>query len=142
MQENRSATAQKAPRVHGVSAHAIEILQAHQPMTARQLYYQLVGRQAIENTLGRYKAICNLLVDARKDGTIPWEWIEDRLRRPRHVSMWRDLPDFAETACAAYRRESGQHNRHTLRLGCKTELESCSLASQINHLRLGKIVAV
>lgn len=46
-----------------------------------------------------------MLVDARKDGTIPWAWIEDRLRRPRAVSMWDDLAGFAETARHAYRRD-------------------------------------
>ncbi|MCH9035028.1 MAG: hypothetical protein IID42_11075 [Planctomycetes bacterium] len=29
---------------------------------------------------------------------------EDRLRRPRRVSMWNGLKHFADTACAAYRR--------------------------------------
>ena len=84
---------------------AIEVLTAHRPMTVRQVYYQLVSRQVIENARGRYQAVSDLLVEARKDGTIPWEWIEDRLRRPRPVQMWTDLADFAETARRAYRRD-------------------------------------
>ena len=84
---------------------AQQVLAAHHPMTVRQVYYQLVSRQVIENSRGQYQAVSNALVDARKDGTIPWEWIEDRLRRPRRVSMWNDLADFAETAQAAYRRD-------------------------------------
>jgi len=73
-------------------------------MTVRQVYYQLVSRQVIENNRPQYQAVSNALVDARKDGTIPWAWIEDRLRRPRHVPMWDDLNDFAETVQRAYRR--------------------------------------
>lgn len=84
---------------------AQEILSAYHPMTVRQVYYQLVSRQVIKNNRSQYRAVSNALVDARKDGTIPWEWIEDRLRRPRTVSMWDDLADFAETAEAAYRRD-------------------------------------
>ena len=42
---------------------------------------------------------------ARREEIIPWEWIEDRLRRPREVPMWAGLADFAETACRAYRRD-------------------------------------
>jgi hypothetical protein len=84
---------------------AVEILRAHHPMTVRQVYYQLVSRQDLENNISRYKATCNLLVDARKDGVIPWEWIEDRLRRPRTVGMWENLNTFAETALRAYRRD-------------------------------------
>lgn len=83
---------------------ACEVLTAHHPMTVRQVYYQLVSGQVIKNTLSQYKAVSNALVDARKEGVIPWEWIEDRLRRPRFVSMWAGLADFAETARRAYRR--------------------------------------
>ena len=83
---------------------AKEILAAHHPMTVRQVYYQLVSRQVIENNRGHYQAVSKALVDARKEGDIPWEWIEDRLRRPRHVSMWNGLPHFADTCQRAYRR--------------------------------------
>ncbi len=73
-------------------------------MTVRQVYYRLVSSQVIENTRSQYQAVSNALVGARKEGLIPWEWIEDRLRRPRAVSMWENLADFAETAVSAYRR--------------------------------------
>jgi hypothetical protein len=84
---------------------AHEILAAHHPMTVRQVYYRLVSGLVIENSLSAYKAVSNALVDARREGLVPWEWIEDRLRRPRRVSMFRDLADFAEAAARAYRRD-------------------------------------
>jgi hypothetical protein len=83
---------------------AAEILAEHHPMTMRQVFCRLVSRQVIENTRGAYQAVSKALVAARREGLIAWEWIEDRLRRPRHVSMWSGLDDFAETAAAAYRR--------------------------------------
>lgn len=84
---------------------AFEVLEAYHPMTVRQVYYQLVSRQVIKNNRSEYQAVSNALRDARLEGAIPWEWIEDRLRRPRYVSMWEDLPQFAETARRAYRRD-------------------------------------
>jgi hypothetical protein len=81
-----------------------DILAKGYPMTVRQVYYQLVSRQVIKNNRGSYLAVSNALVDARREGFIPWEWVEDRLRRPRCVSMWDGLADFAETAQRAYRR--------------------------------------
>ena len=75
------------------------------PMTVRQVYYQLVSRQVIKNNRGQYQAVSNALVSARREGIIPWAWIEDRLRRPRHVSMWSGLAEFAETCRRAYRRD-------------------------------------
>lgn len=84
---------------------AIEVLTETHPMTVRQIFYQLVSRQVVENSRGSYQAVSNVLVDARKSGEISWRWIEDRLRRPRTVSMWDDLADFADTVQQAYRRD-------------------------------------
>ncbi|MGA2763929.1 MAG: hypothetical protein ABSG17_11245 [Spirochaetia bacterium] len=82
-----------------------EVLEAHHPMTVRQAYYQLVAAQVIPNSRASYQKISGILVELRKDGTIPWEWVEDRLRRPRAPSMWEGPKDFAESACRAYRRD-------------------------------------
>jgi hypothetical protein len=81
------------------------VLATHHPMTVRQVYYQLVSGQVIKNNRSQYQAVSNALVDARKEGVIPWQWIEDRLRRPRRVSMWDDLADFGETVMRSYRRD-------------------------------------
>jgi len=74
-------------------------------MTVRQVFYQLVSRQVIENSRSQYSSVSRCLVDARREGIIPWAWVEDRLRRPRAVSMWSGLVDFADTARCAYRRD-------------------------------------
>jgi hypothetical protein len=74
-------------------------------MTLRQLYYQLISRQVIENNRSQYQAVSIALVGARKDGFIPWEWIEDRTRRPRKVSMWDNLSDFGDSVLSSYRRD-------------------------------------
>ena len=84
---------------------ARDILEEGYPMTVRQIYYRLVSSQVIENTRPQYQAVSKALVAARQEGAIPWEWIEDRLRRPRQVSMWGGLPDFSETCRRAYRRD-------------------------------------
>lgn len=84
---------------------AADILAAHHPMTVRQVYYQLVSRQVMKNTRTEYQAVSNALVMARKEGAIPWGWIEDRLRRPRQVSMWAGLTDFWNIVKRSYRRD-------------------------------------
>jgi hypothetical protein len=48
--------------------------------------------------------VSNALVDARKEGSIPWAWIEDRLRRPREVLMWDNLAERVNSAVWGYRR--------------------------------------
>ncbi len=60
--------------------------------------------KVIKNNRSQYQAVSKAIVEARREGVIPWAWIEDRLRRPRHVSMWGGLADFAETCKRSYRR--------------------------------------
>jgi DNA topoisomerase VI subunit A len=84
---------------------AYQALQEYHPMTLRQCYYQLVSKHFLDNNLNQYKRLSNALVKARQQGLIPWDWIEDRIRQPRVVSMWRDLSDFLETVQRAYRKD-------------------------------------
>ena len=84
---------------------AMEVLADCHPMTVRQVYYQLVSRQVIQNSRAAYQGVSNALVDARREGLIPWDWIEDRNRRPRSVPMWDNLSDFADTCRRSYRRD-------------------------------------
>lgn len=87
---------------------AREVLREAHPMTVRQVYYQLVSRLVIENGRSAYQAVSKLLAEARKSGEVPWEWIEDRLRRPRAPGMWSGLPDYADTVRQCYRRDVWQ----------------------------------
>lgn len=86
-------------------AEAYRVLESHHPMTLRQVFYRLVAAQVIENRQNRYKSLGRALVRARQDGSIPWEWIEDRLRRPRAVGMWSGLSHFGEAVVNGYRRD-------------------------------------
>ena len=49
-------------------------------LTLRQLYYQLVTKNAIKNEERSYKNLSNLVSDARLSGILDWEAIEDRIR--------------------------------------------------------------
>ncbi len=92
-----------------VEAAYDELSEGH-PMTLRQVHYRLVGRSdtTYRNTQGDYKQLSVWLRDARLDGRVPWEWVEDRLRRPRHVPMWEALPGFVATVRHAYKRDVWQ----------------------------------
>lgn len=49
-------------------------------MSVRQLYYQLVAADKIENTIQSYKRIADTMTDARMAGLVRWDAIEDRGR--------------------------------------------------------------
>jgi hypothetical protein len=84
---------------------AYEILQGYNPMTLRQVYYQLVSRQVIENSRSAYQGVSNALVDARLEGLIPWTWLEDRLRRPSIYSGYKNPAHFAQVMKYRYYRD-------------------------------------
>jgi len=81
-------------------------------MTLRQLFYQLVSRNAIRNEDKQYKRLSALLSDARLMGLIDWEAIEDRLRIPRKHPEFADLDELVDAALSSYRlpRWEGQKN--------------------------------
>lgn len=100
-----AGSGKKHEKTERIVETARQVLEQNSPMTVRQVYYQLVSRQVIKNNRSQYQAVSNALVWARQEGIIPWEWIEDRTRKPRRVPMWQGLGDFAETARRAYRRD-------------------------------------
>ena len=84
---------------------AYSVLSEYNPMTLRQVYYQLVSKHVIDNKASEYKRLSAALVKARQQDMIPWQWIEDRVRSPHLVSMWEDLPQFIDTVKSAYRKD-------------------------------------
>jgi hypothetical protein len=72
-------------------------------LTLRQLYYQLVTRNAIRNLEREYKNLSSLVSDARLGGRMDWEAIEDRVRRPQRASEFENLGQLVDAALAIYR---------------------------------------
>ncbi len=92
-------------KTQNIIDQARDILQEYHPMTLRQVYYQLVSGQVIENSRSAYQGVSNALVDARLEGSIPWEWLEDRLRRPSIYGGYRDPAHFALVMKYRYYRD-------------------------------------
>jgi len=69
-------------------------LEEYKPLTLRQVYYQLVGKGVIENTVSQYTMLSNLLKWARLDGYVSWEDIEDRVRAVHDGEGWWDSEQF------------------------------------------------
>jgi hypothetical protein len=81
-----------------------ELLAADNPMTVRQLYYQLVSRKAIEKTEAEYKTICRLLTNMRRDGEIPFAWLADNTRWMRKPRTYSSLEGALQNTARTYRR--------------------------------------
>ncbi len=68
-------------------------------LTLRQLYYQFVARDFIENTERSYKRLGVIVSDGRLCGHIDWDAIEDRGRLVHEPQTW-DSPAEIVQACA------------------------------------------
>lgn len=86
---------------HGI----VEILSEDNPMTVRQVFYQAVSRGLISKTEQEYKGtIGRLLLEMRRDGTIPYNYIADNTRWMRKPQTWDSLEDALTATARIYRR--------------------------------------
>lgn len=72
-------------------------------LTLRQLYYQLVTKNLIENTPQSYKRLGKAVSTGRLTGEIDWDAIEDRVRVPKKHPEWGNLHSLVESAIYSYR---------------------------------------
>lgn len=74
-------------------------------LTLRQLYYQLVSSDILENKTQNYSKLSRILTDARLCGFVDWEIIEDRIRIPQRPSQWDSINDLVSAATIQYRKD-------------------------------------
>jgi hypothetical protein len=87
-------------------AGLFQIVEADQPMTVRQVFYQASVADLVEKTEGEYNAtVARLLLEMRRAGVIPYHWISDNTRWQRKPRTYRGLADFIEGHQRAYRRD-------------------------------------
>jgi hypothetical protein len=72
-------------------------------LTLRQLYYQFVSRDFIENTQQSYKRLGDIINRARLAGMLDWSAIVDRTRNLAGTSHWEQPGDVIRSAAAGFR---------------------------------------
>lgn len=72
-------------------------------LSTRQLYYQLVSRNLVENTEKSYKRVAGLVSDARLAGLLDWEMIKDRGRECITNPHWTSPAHIAKQAAKQFR---------------------------------------
>ncbi len=63
-------------------------------LTLRQLFYQLLVRGRIKNTVREYKNLGVVVTDGRYAGVLDWEHITDRVRVIKQTPRWEGMEDF------------------------------------------------
>jgi hypothetical protein len=71
-------------------------------LSLRQLYYQMVARGLIENSVRSYKRTGNLVSNARLAGLLDWEMIEDRGRETVINAHWKSPAEIVRAAARQF----------------------------------------
>ena len=74
-------------------------------LTLRQLYYQLVSSDILENKVQNYAKLSRILTDVKLCGFVDWEIIEDRIRIPQRPSQWDSINELISAALSQYRKD-------------------------------------
>lgn len=82
-------------------------------MTLRQLYYQMVARNLIENNKGTYDRLGSAVSDGRLAGLISWTALEDRTRRLLGYQTYDNPAEAIRSSASNYRLDkwAGQRFR-------------------------------
>jgi hypothetical protein len=82
------------------------ITEAAQPITGRGVGYKLFTKGLIASMARSEMArVYRLLLTAREQGIIPWEWIVDETREFERVATWDDPEEYARATAISYRRD-------------------------------------
>lgn len=72
-------------------------------LSVRQLFYQLVSKNLIPNSMKEYKAISSLVTDARLAGQVDWDSIADRGRRSLRSRHWSNPGEMAREMAKSFK---------------------------------------
>jgi hypothetical protein len=93
----------KLERLNTVNKIIEEYQEQGYKLTLRQLYYQLVSRDIIPNSLAEYQKLSGLLKDGRMMGIVDWDAIEDRVRVPKIPYCVKGIYDALQREASIYR---------------------------------------
>lgn len=102
-----------------------EAMKEYWPLTLRQLYYQLVAREVIENSEPQYQRLSRMTTMMRNRGELSWAVMEDRSRRITEKSQWADMSDFIREEMdfflVGYQRCLVQYQENYVELWCEKD---------------------
>lgn len=105
-------------------------------MTLRQLYYQLVALNVIENNQRSYNRVKVLVGQARMAGLLPWDGIVDRMRQLVDYSTYDSPWEFVHETASWYRRDLWEGQAFTIEVWVEKDALSGVFSGVCNELRI------
>lgn len=110
-------------------------------LTVRQLYYQLVARDVIENTLNSYKRVAGLINDAKLAGLMDWDAMEDRTREFIARTRWTSASEILNASARGYHEDMWTEQSHRVFVVVEKEALSGVLQPVCNRLDVPLLAA-
>jgi hypothetical protein len=81
------------------------IVEADHPTTNRSVLYQAAAQGLVEKTEQEYQStVCRLLLEMRRSGRLPYDWIADNTRWMHKPQSYNSLDQMLAISAATYRR--------------------------------------
>lgn len=93
-------------------------------LTLRQLYYQLVAKTIIPNTVREYHNLGRVVSKGRLAGLIDWRMIEDRVRIPTSNSHWIDGAQILRSAASGFYMDRWEDQEMHVEVWCEKDAVS------------------
>jgi hypothetical protein len=81
----------------------IDFAERYHPVTVRQVFYAATVHGVVEKEESGYDKIQNVCLSARRDGSLPYNWIADSSRTFYQLSTHSDLSNAAHSFANSYR---------------------------------------
>lgn len=81
-----------------------EIVSAMKPMTVRQVFYQATVRDIVEKSEAGYTKVQTDLVQMRRSGALPYDWLADNTRWQRKPNSFTSVQEALEETARLYRK--------------------------------------
>jgi hypothetical protein len=115
--------------------------EAHLPLTCRQIYYRMIGQWGHEKGDTFQRSLYGALNSARRNGSIPFEYIRDDGILGGGFQGYRGLDDFwrgQEQEAAHYRRDRQANQSERIQVWC----ESAGMVPQLERVADGFSIPV
>jgi hypothetical protein len=114
------------------------IAEAMQPITGRGVGYKLFVQKLIDS-MGRsdMARVYRLLLKAREQSIVSWEWIVDETRALERASTWDDPAEYARCVAQSYRRDFWNQQPHRVQVWSEKGTVRGVLAPVLDHYAVG-----
>lgn len=105
-------------------------------VSLRQLYYQFVARDLMENTNRNYKKLGDIIRNGRMAGLISWDLLADRTRGLRGYSTYDGIGEYLSYARWSYKEDLNKNQDTRVEIWVEKDALSSIVSSASNKYRI------